>query len=78
MHTVEKLEAALARAKQLGYRVRFEWLEGVGGGCCEVKGQKWLFVDLSLSPGEQLEEVTESLAAQKPADAGRPPLRRAG
>jgi hypothetical protein len=62
MHTVELLEAALAAARQAGYRVRDEWLGGSGGGGCEIRGQKWLFLDLALAPSDQLEQVVETLA----------------
>ncbi|HBO43659.1 MAG TPA: hypothetical protein DD670_06960 [Planctomycetaceae bacterium] len=61
MHTVDALEAALALAKQVGYRVREEWLDGRGGGGCEIRGQKWIFLDLALGPEEQLDQVLESL-----------------
>jgi len=71
MHTVELLEEALSAAEQLGYRVRHEWLSGSGGGDCEINGRKWLFVDLALSPSEQLEVVINSLGR----DARVPRLR---
>ena len=61
MHTVEMLDAALALAKQVGYRLREEWLDGRGGGGCEIRGQKWLFLDLALGPEEQLEQVLSAL-----------------
>jgi hypothetical protein len=61
MHTVELLELALAIAEDLGYRVRQEWLGGAGGGCCEIARQKCLFVDISLNPVEQLDQVARSL-----------------
>jgi len=63
MHTVEMLEAALALARQLGYRVREEWLEGHGGGGCEIHGRKWIFLDLALSADEQLDQVLDTLRA---------------
>ena len=61
MHTVDLLEHAAQVAKQLGYRLREEWLGGSGGGPCEIKGQKWLFVDLALSPAEQLAQVAAAI-----------------
>jgi len=70
MHTVELLEEALLSAQRLGYRVRHEWLGGSGGGGCEIKGQKWLFVDLALGPSEQLEQVLDTLHREP----GGPPL----
>jgi len=63
MHTVEMLEAALTLAGQIGYRVREEWLDGRGGGGCEIQGQKWIFLDLALSADEQLDTVLDTLRA---------------
>lgn len=56
MHTVEILEQALALVKRLGYSVRYESL-ACRSGACELKGKKILFLDLGLSPDEQLEHV---------------------
>lgn len=62
MPTVELLEQAVASAKALGYRIRQEWIDCEGGsGICEFKGQKWIFLDHSLDPGEQLEIVMQAL-----------------
>jgi hypothetical protein len=73
-HTVERLEAALALAERLGYRVRLESLWSEGGGGCEIRGQKWLFVDLSLAPREQLEQVLATLRREAALHAAaRPP-----
>ena len=63
MHTVELLEQALHVADQLGYSIRHEWLGGAGGGACEIRGRKWLFVDLALNAVEQLEQVVTVLQA---------------
>jgi hypothetical protein len=63
MLTVELLEEALELARRAGYRVRQEWLEGCAGGACTIRGQKWLFLDPTMSPGEQLEEVLNALWA---------------
>jgi hypothetical protein len=61
MHTVEILDEALRVAGQFGYRVRQEWLGGNGGGGCEIRGRKWLFLDLAQGPEEQLEQVLAAL-----------------
>jgi hypothetical protein len=63
MHTVELIEEAIQLARSLGFNIRQEWLGGAGGGC-EIKGQRWIFVDLSLAPLEQLDQV---LSAIRPA-----------
>lgn len=61
MHTVELLEEAVALAKRVGYQIRQEWLGGAGGGACEVRGGKWIFLDLALGPADQLEQVLAAL-----------------
>ncbi len=61
MHTVELLEEAIELAQRAGFSIRSEWLAGRGTGWCELKGQKWLFLDLSETPREQLERVTQCL-----------------
>jgi len=48
--------------KQRGIRVRFEWLDGDGGGICEIRGERWLFVDLAVAPQEQLQQSLATLA----------------
>ena len=64
MHTVDLLERASQLARQLGYKLREDWLGGSGGGPCEIKGQKWLFLDLALSPAEQLEQVATAIRSE--------------
>lgn len=61
MHTVETLERLKELAEQAGYTIRHEWLGGSGGGKCEFAGRKWIFVDLSLSVVEQLDQVAAAL-----------------
>ncbi len=61
MHTVALLREAIRVAGEAGYKVRQEWLGGAPGGGCEIRGRKWLFLNLHLGPGEQLEEVLSTL-----------------
>ncbi len=61
MHTVDLLEEALGAAEALSYQVRREWLGGVGGGSCEIKGRKHVFIDLSLSLPDQLQQALAAL-----------------
>ncbi|MBN2474363.1 MAG: hypothetical protein JXB62_07130 [Pirellulales bacterium] len=61
MHTVELLQQALELAGRLGYVVRQEWLGGCGGGGCELRGRKTVFLDLALSPIDQLDQVLDAL-----------------
>jgi hypothetical protein len=67
MHTVELLEAALDLAGRLGYSVRQEWLGGGGGGVCELRGRKTLFLDLDQGPAEQLDRAVQTLRSEPEA-----------
>jgi hypothetical protein len=71
MHTVELLEQALDLAERAGYKVRQEWLGGSCGGGCLFRGQKTLFLDLALGPGDQLDQVLDALRSE-PAIVGLP------
>ena len=78
MHTVELLERAIAEAQRRKFVVRQEWLGGSTAGACELKGRRWLLIDLALSPREQLDLVEEALrqfpepATSGPADPSFP------
>jgi hypothetical protein len=62
MHTTVSLVAqAVTVAQRLGYEVRQEWLGGKGGGRCELRGRKLLFLDLAQGPAEQLEGLLGTL-----------------
>ena len=63
MHTVEMYELVKSTAEDLGYEVREEDLGGVAGGLCEFAGRKYIFVDLNLTPPEQLDQLATSLAS---------------
>ena len=64
MHTVVLLAHALNLAERLGYLVRQEWLDGNGGGGCELHGRKMLFIDLSMPPEDQLQMVLNVLRGE--------------
>jgi hypothetical protein len=61
MHTVQRLERAIAEAVQRGLEVRMEPLGGAAGGLCEFGKRRWIFVDVSASVVEQLEQVLSAL-----------------
>ncbi len=60
---IDRLNDAISQAKRVGFTVRSEWLGGSAMGWCEFGGRRVLFVDLSLSVHEQLEQVEAALAA---------------
>lgn len=68
MHSVDLLEEALRVAMNSGFEVRQEWLNEKGGGACRIGKRQVLFVDLSLTAQEQLEQV---LAALRSAESLR-------
>jgi hypothetical protein len=59
--TLEQVESWLEVASQLGYRVRYDHFGGTGGGVCEFGGQKWIFMDVSLSAFEHLAQLEEAI-----------------
>jgi hypothetical protein len=61
MHTVELLDQAISLAKQSGCVVRQDWFGGSSAGGCEFKGRRWIFLDLALTPAEQLDQVVGAL-----------------
>jgi hypothetical protein len=73
MHTVELLEEALKTARKLGFVVRQDWLNGAGGAC-EVRGKRILFVDLSFSSVEQLDQVLAAIKQANPTLSEVPPV----
>ncbi|MFZ1932526.1 MAG: hypothetical protein WCB27_26355 [Thermoguttaceae bacterium] len=77
MHTIELLDQALDLAKRLGYAIRQDFFAGCGGGGCILKGRKLLFLDLDLTPEEQLEQIAAVLRGE-PAAAGIPMSRELG
>jgi hypothetical protein len=51
-------------ARQLDYQVREEYLDGAGGGHCFFSGKKWLLLDVTQSPEEQLSDVVDALRTE--------------
>lgn len=76
LNQVERLKQAIARAKRVGYAVRFEPLGGRGTTWCEIAGRIHLFVDLSQTASEQLGDV-ESILDQGPTGQRSPTSRAA-
>ena len=59
--TLEQIEQWLEVASEMGYRVRYDDFGSGGGGVCEFGGQKWIFIDVSLSAWEQLTMLEDTL-----------------
>lgn len=61
MNHVHMLDQWLNIARRLGYQVRYDYFGGTGGGACQYGAKKYLFIDLALSPQEQLEQLVRTL-----------------
>jgi hypothetical protein len=44
-------------ASELGYNVSHDWLDGCGGGRCEVAGEKWILLDFNMSKQDQIKQI---------------------
>src|SRR5687768_16875071 len=64
MHAPRLLAEAMELARQLNYSVREEYLDGAGGGHCFFSGKKWLLLDVTQSPEEQLSDVVDALRTE--------------
>jgi hypothetical protein len=62
-NVVQRLKQQLAEARATGFKVRLEMLDGEQATWCEIAGVPTLFVDLSQTAAEQLQQVEETLAA---------------
>ena len=61
MRTLELLDYLIELARRIGFEIREEWLDGMGAGACEIRGQRILFVDQSLPPSDRLVQIAHSL-----------------
>jgi hypothetical protein len=62
MIALEQLDQLIEITRRQGYRIRYEYFGGTGGGFCQFNGAKWLFIDLALNTHEQLEHLQLQLA----------------
>ena len=62
MSVVEQFEQLIEIAQQMGYRIRYDYFGGTGGGICEYGGNKWMLIDLGMSSVERLEKLQSELA----------------
>ena len=62
-NVVARLRRRIEDARTLGFKVRMEPLDGEQATWCEIAGIPTLFVDLSQTAAEQLQQIDEALAA---------------
>lgn len=68
MNAAKLLSLAVEAAREAGYEIREEVLEGAGGGHCVIRGRKCLLLDMTQTHREQLNDVLDALRAEE-ADA---------
>ena len=61
MSVVTQIDQWLETARQLNFKIRYDYFGGTGNSICEFGGNKWLFVDLALSSLEQLEQIQQAV-----------------
>ena len=66
--TVSRLNRFVEAAKNMGYEIRQELLDGTGAAICHIKGKPILFLDLSSGPAEQLEAIKRVLSQPDSAE----------
>lgn len=71
-NVVVRLKQTLKRARTAGFKVRMEVLDDEQASWCEIGGVPVLFVDLSQTASEQLQQVEEILAAYFAASTDGP------
>lgn len=62
MNLSDRLEALLTLAEQIGLEVRAEFMGGDGGGLCQLKGRRILFVDTSADVATRYERTLAAIA----------------
>lgn len=68
MNQVVEFDQWIEVAKQMGYRPRFEYFGGTGGGACRVGNQRLMFIDLANSHTEQLDSLVDAIASDPLVD----------
>jgi hypothetical protein len=53
-----------------------EPLGGASGGLCEYGKRRWIFVDVTASVAEQLEQVLSALRAESKQSTAKPQAKR--
>jgi len=63
MELASRLEALLTLAEELGIDVRTEPMGGEGGGMCQLRGSRVLFVDMSADRATRYDHTLAALAS---------------
>ena len=63
MDVTAQLDTVLQLFEQLGIEVRSERLGGSGGGLCNIRGKRVVFVDVDADAATRLDRCVEALAS---------------
>ena len=77
MSVVQEFDRLITAAKSAGYKVRYDYFGGTGGGVCQFGGATWIFIDLALSVTERLEYLQSQLADDPLVNVETAEVRRA-
>ena len=62
MNAITQLDTIVRLFEQLGVEVRLERLGGDGGGLCQIRGKRVVFVDLDADTATRLGQCVAALA----------------
>ena len=66
-NVVQRLRRRTEDARRLGLEVRMEYLDGQAATWCQIGERRIVFIDLSQSATEQLEQLNETLISYQQA-----------
>lgn len=73
---VQRLRRRADEARRMGFEVRAECLEGQHATWCQIGDRRIVFMDLSQSAAEQLQQLDETLASFQQSQAVAHPAGR--
>ena len=74
MEIRQLLNLAKQTAKDLGFHIRQDLLNGQQGGMCEFGGKRWIILDVSQNSTEQLHAIGNALRFLDSLDSNEVPV----
>ena len=74
MEIRQLLNLAKQTAKDLGFHIRQDLLNGQQGGMCEFGGKRWIILDVSQNSIEQLHAIGNALKFLDSLDSNEVPV----
>ena len=74
MEIRQLLNLAKQTAKDLGFHIRQDLLNGQQGGMCEFGGKRWIILDVSQNSIEQLHAIGSALRFLDSLDSNEGPV----